>query len=213
MILYRPTDGDVLTTELLLRPRTCFLMTQLGKPIPPKLKAIRKRVVDQLKKRQIKHIDANSRVTGKDFLDKIWRIIVSVPIGVAIIHEDMSAKTIANIFYELGMMDSLGKITVVVKSSGAGIPSDFTRTEYIEADGSFARNFRSFLDSTFELESYYETMAEYLERNPLLSIDYLRRAFLITGDKKHRARAKQLLEEADVQGRARNSVEMLLARF
>jgi len=213
MILYRPTDGDVLSTELKLRPRTCFLMTQLGKPVPPELKRMRARVTAQLRKKNVKVIDADSIITGKDFLDKIWRIIISVPAGVAIIHEDMPPKTIANVFYELGMMDALGKRTVVVKSPGAAIPSDFVRTEYIDDDGSFGRRFRSFLDSSLEMESYFETMAEDLENNPLLSIDYLRRAYLISGDVRHRSRAKVLLNAAELKGRARNSVEMLLARF
>jgi hypothetical protein len=188
-------------------------MTQLGKPVPPELKKMRARVTAQLRKKNVKVIDADSIVTGKDFLDKIWRLIISVPAGVAIIHEDMPPKTIANVFYELGMMDALGKRTVVVKSPGAAIPSDFVRTEYIDDDGSFGRRFRSFLDSSLEMESYFETMAEDLENNPLLSIDYLRRAYLISGDVRHRSRAKVLLNAAELKGRARNSVEMLLARF
>lgn len=213
MILYRPTDGDVLMSEVFLRPATCFLMTQLGHSIPDKLRALKKRVTDQLKKKNIKAIDADAVVTGKDFLDKIWRIIVGVPLGVAIIHEDMSPKTLANVFYELGMMDALGKRTIVVKSHGAAIPSDFVRTEYIEADATFTRRFRSFLDSFLELESHFETMAEDLENNPLLSIDYLRRAFLVTGSPGYRARVKEILKAAGLKGRAKNSVEMLMARF
>ena len=213
MILYRPTDGDVLMSEVLLRPTTCFLMTQLGHPVPDQLRALKKRVTDQLKKKNIKAIDADTVVTGKDFLDKIWRIIVGVPLGVAIIHDDMSPKTLANVFYELGMMDALGKRTVVVKSHGAAIPTDFVRTEYIEADATFTRRFRSFLDSFLELESHFETMAEDLENNPLLSIDYLRRAFLVTGSPGYRARVKEILKAAGLKGRAKNSVEMLMARF
>ena len=213
MILYRPTDGDVLMSEVKLRPRTCFLMTQLGHPIPVQSRKLRKRVTDQLKKKSIRAIDAGSIVTGKDFLDKIWRIIISVPLGVAIIHEDMSPKTVANIFYELGMMDALGKRTVVVKSQEAAVPSDFIRTEYIEADGVFTRKFRSFLDSFLEQESHFETMAEDLENNPLLSIDYLRRAYLVSGETHHRKQVKKVFQSADLTGRARNSVEMLLARF
>ena len=213
MILYRPTDGDVLMSEVLLRPATCFLMTQLGHSIPDKLRALKKRVTDQLKKKNIKAIDADTVVTGKDFLDKIWRIIVGVPLGVAIIHEDMLPKTLANVFYELGMMDALGKQTVVVKSHGAAIPSDLDRTEYIEVDATFTRRFRSFLDSFLELESHFETMAEDLENNPLLSIDYLRRAFLVKGAPGYRARVKEILKAAGLKGRAKNSVEMLMARF
>jgi hypothetical protein len=56
-------------------------------------------------------------------------------------------------------------------------------------------------------------MAEDLENNPLLSIDYLRRAFLVTGSPGYRARVKEILKAAGLKGRAKNSVEMLMARF
>jgi len=188
-------------------------MTQLGTPIPKGIKKTRKRVTDQLRKKHIKVVDADSVVTGKDFLDKIWRIIITVPVGVAIIHEDMPPKTVANVFYEIGMMDALGKRTVVVKSPGAAVPSDFVRTEYINDDAKFGQRFRSFLDSVLEQESYFETVGEDLENNPLLAIDYLRRAYLISGDKRHQARVQELLESAGIEDRAKNSVEKLLARF
>ena len=213
MILYRPTDGDVLTTTLNLRPRTCFLMTQLGTPVDPEITKIQQNIERQLSRKKIACIDADSVTTGNDFLDKIWRLIASVPIGVAIIHEEMSQKTVANIFYELGMMDSLGKQTIVVKSPGAALPSDFVRTEYIPSDGDFTRRFGSFLDSTLALEGYFETLADELEKNPLLSIDYLRRAYLVGGDKRHSTRSQEILDGAEIHGRAKNSVEMLLARF
>jgi hypothetical protein len=188
-------------------------MTQLGSPIPGAISDIRTNIEAQLKRKRIKLIDADSVVTGTDFLDKIWRLIVSVPIGVAIIHEDMSQKTVANIFYELGMMDALGKHTVVVKSPGAAIPSDFIRTEYILADGHFNRRFGSFLDSTLQLEDYFVQLADELEKNPLLSIDYLRRAHLLAGNIEHRNRVGRIVNDAEISGRAKNSVEMLLARF
>lgn len=41
MIYYRPTDGDPHDTPLRFRPRTCFLMTQMGGSIPPILSEIR----------------------------------------------------------------------------------------------------------------------------------------------------------------------------
>ncbi len=213
MILYRPTDGDVLDTPLTLRPRTCFLMTQLGESVPPDIQKIRKRVIDQLRKNRIAAIDADSIVTGKDFLDKIWRIIITVPMGVAIIHEDMPPKTIANVFYELGMMDALGKRTVVIKSVDASIPSDFARTEYISDGKAFDKKINSFISSSLQQESYFETMAEDLENNPLLSIDYLRRAYLISGNERHKIKVKNLLDGAQLERRAKNSVEMLWAKF
>ena len=34
MIAYRPTDGDVQSTRVTWKPRTCFLMAQMGGPLP-----------------------------------------------------------------------------------------------------------------------------------------------------------------------------------
>lgn len=56
-------------------------------------------------------------------------------------------------------------------------------------------------------------MSEQLENNPLLIIDYLRRAYLITGENKIREKAKEVFDGMKVEGRAKNSVEILLASF
>ena len=56
-------------------------------------------------------------------------------------------------------------------------------------------------------------MADQLESNPVLSIDYLKRAFLITGDIRLRKKASKLLHEAGLEDRAKNSVEQLAASF
>ena len=40
-------------------------------------------------------------------------------------------STQMNIYYKLGVAQALGKETLVVKSPGAKLPSDFVRTEYV----------------------------------------------------------------------------------
>lgn len=57
---------------------------------------MRDQVVDQLANKHIAAIEADSIVTGMDFLDKIWRQIFVVPLGVAIIDQSMAPKTVAN---------------------------------------------------------------------------------------------------------------------
>ena len=52
-----------------------------------------------------------------------------------------------------------------------------------------------------------------LEANPLLAIDYLRRAYLLTGDEALRRRAKRVFTGAGLDARARDSVERHLAAF
>jgi len=213
MILYRPVDGDAQTTPITWRAKTCFVMTQLGGEIPPVLNEIRDNLSILLKDYELTIIDADSLTTGKDFLLKIWQLTVSAPIGIAIIHEEISPQTMSNIFYELGWMQALGKETLVIKAGDIRIPSDFIRTEYVPYDEKFEQRIRAYVDSLHASADYYITIAHQLERNPLLAIDYLRRAYLLTGDKDLQLQAKEILSDAGLIERAKNSVEMLLASF
>lgn len=62
----------------------------------------------------------------------------------------------------------------------------------------------------FSQADYYASIADQLENNPLLAIDYLRRAYLISGEEGLRVKAREMFEEASIEGRAKNSVERLL---
>ena len=213
MIFYSPIEGDAFTGKVAYRPRTCFLMTQLGQPVAPVVVQIRKRLATILSERNINLMDANDVVTGKDFLMKIWRLIVAVPLGVAVIDHQMSPQTLSNIFYEIGMLQAYGKESLIIKTPETGIPSDFLRTEYVEFGPNFEKNLRKYLQSFFNQAEYYVSVANQLENNPLLAIDYLRRAYLITGKEELRSLARQIFEDASIEGRAKNSVEMILADF
>ena len=213
MILYKPTDGDVQLTKIEYRPNTCFIMTQIGKPVPVNIQNIRSKLTKYLKKIKMNQLDAGDIVTGKDFLLKIWKVIVSVPLGIAIIDENMSPNTLCNIFYEIGIMQSLGKETVVIKTEKANVPSDFVRTEYIKYDKDFNKNLKKYFSTYSELAKYYETFADQLDRNPLLAIDYIRRAYLINGESRLKEKAKKIHRDASIGGRAMNSVEQLLVDF
>ncbi|UCF94520.1 MAG: hypothetical protein JSW39_10290 [Desulfobacterales bacterium] len=213
MIYYRPTEGDAFTAKIDYRPRTCFLMTQLGKTVPSVIQDIRGSLGDVFLKHKIDVIDANSVVTGKDFLIKIWRMLLGVPLGIAIIHKEMSQQTFANIFYEIGLLQAYGKENLVIKTKGTPVPSDFVRTEYIEFNDGFKERMGKFVDSFFEQAEYYSSMADQLDNNPLLAIDYLKRAYLISGDGQLKKNAKQIFEDAGIVGRSKNSVELLLVDF
>ena len=118
-----------------------------------------------------------------------------------------------NIYYEFGVAQGFGKEALLVKSPRAEIPSDFVRTEHIEFDNRFDAKFTRYLESLWEQADHYEEMADYLERNPVLVLDYLKRAFLISGDERLRAKAQVVKDEAGLDERARNSVELLAASF
>ena len=213
MIVYNPLDGDAFTSSIPSNPRHCFLMTRLGYPISKSVLDMRHAVTAACNNADYQVIDASSRVTGRDFLLKIWKLIVSVPLSIGICHEDIPQTTQANIYYELGVAQALGKETLLIKSPLAKIPSDFVRTEYIEFSEAFELTFNSYLDSLSEQAEHYELVADQLDRNPILAIDYLKRAYLISGEKHLRKKAQNLIDKAGLEDRATNSVELLAAAF
>ena len=213
MIVYRPTDGDAHTVPIATRCRTCFLMTRLGDPVPEEVTTIRERVERVFRGADFDVIDANSVTTGRDFLHKIWQIIVSVPLGVAIVPDEMAPLTLANVFYEVGLMQALGKETLVVKAPGARVPSDFVRTEYVTADDALEDKLRGYVESLGAQEAHYGRVGGLVQNNPLLALDYFRRAYMLSGDPRWQADARALVEGTDLSERATDSVEMILASF
>jgi hypothetical protein len=213
MIFYRPTDGDVESTPVNWRPRTCFLMAAMGSSVPDEVLIANRKVASALRRARFSIVDAASATTGKDYLLKIWKLAVSCPIGVAIVHEGIRPETMANIYYELGWMQAYGRETVVIKIGDVKLPSDLVRTEYINIDARFTQSFGDFLASLRERAEYYETLADLLEANPLLAIDYLRRAYLLTGTARLRRRARQIFADSDLDERANDSVERLMITF
>jgi hypothetical protein len=211
MIFYQPTAGDVETAPMNWRPQTCFLMAAMGKSVTAEVLKAKRRVAAALRRANFKTVDAASVTTGKDYLLKIWGLAVSCPVGIAIVHKGIRPETMANVFYELGWMQAYGRETVVIKIGNVKLPSDLVRTEYISIDDRFNQNLGAFLTSLQKRATYYQILADQLEANPLLAIDYLRRAYLLTGDRALRRRAKQIFAaEPGLVSRARNSVERLM---
>jgi hypothetical protein len=213
VIVYNPMDGEALKSSIPSNPRHCFLMTRLGKPIAAEVEQIRKTITDMCRSANYKVIDASSKITGRDFLLKIWKLIASTPLAVGICHEEIPPKTQANIWYELGVAQAMGKETLLVKSPHSDIPSDFLRTEYIEFNAGFSEKFAQYLESLDEQARHYELVADQLEKNPVLAIDYLKRAYLISGDASLRKKVRKLVTEAGLDSRAKNSVEAIAAAF
>lgn len=213
MIIYNPLDGDAYTSSIPSRPRHCFLMTKLGHPVPKPVNQIRKIVTEACTDFSYDVIDANSKIRGRDFLFKIWTLIASTPLSIGLCHEEIPESTQANIYYEIGVAQALGKETLLIKSPRVQIPSDFVRTEYVEFNEQFRDNFSAFMESLPEQATHYETVADQLDRNPVLAIDYLKRAFLVTGEERLREQARDLANTAGLEDRARNSVELLAASF
>ena len=209
MIFYNH-DREVITEFPKSKPRCFFLMTQLSEPLPDKVIEIRNKLKAQLKKRSIEIIDAKSYISGKDYLGKIWKMLFSVPCGIAIVCEKMSASTISNIFYEIGILNTLGKETIVIKTKAYKIPSDFVRTEYLVYNKNFEKKINKFINTFFDLADHYDKMADSLELNPLLSIDYWRRAYLITGNGKYLDKAKKMFKNNHFDPQSKHFINCFL---
>jgi len=138
-------------------------MTQLGEPVPEEVVEIRRNLKGILKQHDINLIDADSEVTGGDFLIKIWLMIAAVPLAVAVVHEEMKPSTLSNIFYEIGLAQALGKESIVIKTDKATIPSDFVRTEYIKHDGNFERRMNQYINKFLKQGEWYEKLADNLD--------------------------------------------------
>lgn len=168
-------------------------MTKLGKVIPPEVRQIRGVVDVAFQSKSFSVFDATARVTGRDFLGKIWNIILSVPCGVAILSDRMSRNSKLNVFYEIGLMQAAGKETLVVKTSNCKVPSDFVRTEYLDYEGDddlLMNKVHDFADYLGAQAEHYKTLADELSNNPIACIDYLRRAYLLTGRKEYLVEAE-----------------------
>ena len=213
MIRYNPIDSDPSTVPIRYLPKTCFVMSQLRKPVPENQVAIRKRLSTFLNTNGYNEIDADSSLTGRDFLVKIWTMVFQVPIGIAIITRQTTRKTLANIFYEIGLLQAYGKETLLIKTSDTRVPTDFVRTEYLNFDDDFEAKLDKYFTFISSLKEHFDIMAEQVQNDPLLAIDYLRRAFLITGDSGYREKAQILFSKSRRRRRATNCVENLLVNF
>lgn len=206
-------DGDVIVNSIQNKPRHCFLMTMLGEPVPASVTKTRKIIESCCTKNRYNVFDATSFISGRDFLLKIWRMIDASPLAVGVIHEDMPAGTRENICYELGVAQALGKETLIVKSKEVKIMSDMIRTEHLESNKDFETNFSKFLEGLDEQAAHYEVTSDNLDKNPVLSLDYLRRAYLLTGNEALKDKAKNIITESGLENRAKNSVEHLVSSF
>ena len=213
MIRYNPTDSDPSTIPIQYLPKTCFVMSQLRKPVPENQVVIRQRLSKFLKAHGYNEIDADSSLTGRDFLAKIWTMVFQVPIGIAIITRKTTRRSLANIFYEIGLLQAYGKETLIIKTRDTIVPTDFIRTEYLNFDDDFEGNLDKYFTFISSLREHFDMMAEQLQNDPLLAIDYLRRAFLITGDNSYREKAQRLYSKSRHKRRATNCVENLLVNF
>jgi hypothetical protein len=69
MIIYDLIEGDAYARRIAFRAKTCFIMTQMEKPLPKVVESIRRTLKRCLTANGMQDIDAGHDITGKDFLD------------------------------------------------------------------------------------------------------------------------------------------------
>lgn len=152
------------------------------------------------------------RGTG-DYLMKIVNLIRGCGFAVAVFSDRTPARTLANIFFEVGVAGVLGKPVQLVLAGVNSAPSDFVRTEWIAYKPRRLAKLRADLRASLirigELSQYYLKIGDVAleaERPDLeLAFERYRQAVLIGDDDEARggiARVRDLLVEARrIEGR------------
>jgi hypothetical protein len=101
-------------------------------------------------------------VTGTgDFLNKIIDLIRSCGFAVAIFSDKPPAKTLANIFFEVGIAAVLGKPIQLVLTGKNPASSDFVRSEWIAYIPRKEADLRTTLAKGIgEMADYYDTLGQ-----------------------------------------------------
>jgi hypothetical protein len=130
-----------------------------------------------------------------DYLGKIVDLIRGCGFGVAIYCDQTPARTMGNIFFEVGVCGVLGKPVQLVLSGQRSTPSDFVRTEWIEykagQKGELRQALRESFDRIEQLAGFYKTLGQLAMEAPLadleLAFERFKQAVLIADDPGPRA--------------------------
>src|SRR5436309_15105632 len=118
-LIFSPLSEDVLEGPFKPLPRTAFIMLHSSRKVSPIEAEIDRIVCDCFTRLDHPVIKATRSVGTKDFLEKIIQIIRGCGFGVAIFSENTPAPTLANIFFEIGLCNILGKPVILVKTARA----------------------------------------------------------------------------------------------
>ncbi|MFI4987279.1 MAG: hypothetical protein ACHQF3_07545 [Alphaproteobacteria bacterium] len=186
-IIFSPLANEEMRGAFKPRPGCAFMMIHSARAIAPIEREIEKRVAMRLHERDLDTIMASGTFGSKDYLDKIVQLIRGCGFGIAIFSEFTPARTLANIFFEIGICYVLGKDVIIVKTKNAPIPSDFIRNEWIEFDPAdeegFAGSMHNACRAIHENANYYmklgEIAREATDTDYELAFERLRQAALL----------------------------------
>ena len=195
------TEETISTPPKRLLPRSAFLMRQLGEP--PAIDVEMTQIVAEVfAGRRHPCIDADGNLGGGDFLERILGLIRSTGFTIAVFSEETRTTAFANIALELGFAAMCGKPLVIVKSRAARVPSDLTRTDWIEYDPTrpdlFRRKLNQAADQIGEVVEYEHTllMTALAARNMDCAVAFERanKGWLLSGEDRFVEAAQALLD-------------------
>jgi hypothetical protein len=185
-------------------------MLQLGGTISTQEVAIHGLVRKALTTRKIEAITAADVPGTGDYLQKIIDLIRGSGFGIAIFSDLTPARTLANIFFELGVAGILGKPVQLIIAGASPAPSDFVRTEWIRYDEAHESRFVAELGRSLHK---IEEGADYYQKIGQLALDAeepdleeaferFKQAVLISNDDKARAALLRLRDRLRRIGRS-----------
>jgi hypothetical protein len=218
-LLFSPVDQTELRGPFKPRPRSAFLMLQIGEPISNQEMAIQKQVRAELRARKIEVITAGDVPGTGDYLKKIIDLIRGSGFGIAIFSDLTPARTLANIFFELGVAAILGKPVQLLIAGAAPAPSDFVRTEWLRYDQShkakFAANLKRSLGMIVDGAEYYQKVGKIAlqadEPDLEEAFERFKQAILIGGNAAAKAGLGELQKRLQQAGRSQTFERSALA--
>lgn len=161
-LIFSPVDLSELRDPFSPRPKSAFLMLQLGGTIAGSEIRMRQLVSDALTDRGIAALTTEVVSGTGDYLKKIVDLLRACGFGFAIFSDVTPARSLANIFFEVGVAGILGKPVQLLLAGAAPPPSDFVRTEWIRFDeaheNQFLRQLSQALGTIGELAEYYRKL-------------------------------------------------------
>jgi hypothetical protein len=212
-LIFSPADLGELYQPFQPRPRTAFLMIQLGGEILPSIKhmtEVARHVLADLRFNAVTAADVRGT---SDYLVKIIDLIRGCGFGVAIFGDRTPARTLGNIFFEIGVAGVLGKpVQLLLTGRNPKVspaPSDFVRTEWIRyTDGEsahFEQEFRAAVTHIAAAAQYYRQLGNLALTAPIpdleLAFERFKQAVLIGDDAEARLRISQIRDRLAVVGK------------
>jgi hypothetical protein len=205
-LLFSPIDQEELRNIYPPRPRGAFLMLSLAELVAPGEETMVRIACEALDARRFVAVTAGDVRRTSDFLHKIIDLIRGTGFSIAIFSDRTPAKTLANIFFEIGVALVLGKPVQLVWTARdigrSAVPSDFVRTEWIRytvgEEDRLRRELGSAIDAIEQGATYYRQIGDIAldapEPDLELAFERYKQAILISGNREDRERIEMVRE-------------------